>query len=112
VAWPRAPQRVLIVAAALLLAFSFAAARRAGRTPPAEPVPDDPRIDVRIDVNAAPAVDLEALPGIGKVLAARIVAYRESHGPFRCCEDLTQVPGVGEKLAGELRPLVDFGAPR
>jgi competence ComEA-like helix-hairpin-helix protein len=109
VAWARAQQRVLIVAAALLLAFSLAAARRAARTPLAEPAVDDPRIDVRIDVNGSAAADLEALPGVGKVLAARIVAHRESHGLFRSLDDLGDVPGVGRKLAEELRPLVTLG---
>jgi competence ComEA-like helix-hairpin-helix protein len=108
--WPRASQRVLLAAAAALLAFSLLSARRDARTPPESPVPDDPRIEVRIDVNAAPAADLEALPGIGAALAARIVADREARGPFRSAEELVRVPGVGRKLAAQLRPLVSCGA--
>lgn len=48
-----------------------------------------------VDLNAADAGALTALPGIGPVLAARIVAYRDSAGPFRRIEDLEAVPGIG-----------------
>lgn len=59
-----------------------------------------------IDVNVATATELESLPGIGEVLAARIVAYREAHGPFTTIEDLTEVEGISSGLLDELRPLV------
>lgn len=48
-----------------------------------------------IDVNRADVEELTALPGIGPVLAARIVAYRDSAGPFRTLSDLTAVTGIG-----------------
>jgi competence protein ComEA len=54
-----------------------------------------------VDINTAGAVELEALPGIGPVLAGRIVAYREAHGPFGSLRELLRVSGIGEKkLAG------------
>ena len=54
-----------------------------------------------LDINAAAAEELAALPGIGEVLAGRIVAYREEHGPFAAVDDLPEVSGIGErKLAG------------
>ncbi len=54
-----------------------------------------------VDVNRAGASELERLPGVGPVLAERIVAYRDEHGPFATAEDLLDVPGIGEaKLAG------------
>lgn len=109
--WPRASQRVLLVAAAGLLAFSLVSARKAARMPPEVAVPDDPGMEVRIDLNTASAPDLEALPGIGAVLAARIVADREARGRFRSVEDLVRVPGVGERVAAQLRPLVSCGRP-
>ena len=54
-----------------------------------------------VDVNTATASELESLPGVGPVLADRIVAYRDSNGSFVTVEDLLDVPGIGEaKLAG------------
>lgn len=51
-------------------------------------------------INRATAKEFETLPGIGPVLAARIVAYRKANGPFATIEDLLKVPGIGtSKLA-------------
>lgn len=56
---------------------------------------------VGIDINNSSAAQLEDLPGVGPVLAERIVAYRETTGPYTEIEDLLDVPGIGEaKLAG------------
>lgn len=57
-------------------------------------------------LNQASAVDLETLPGIGPVLAARIVAWREEHGPFRSISELDQVPGIGAALVERVRDLL------
>lgn len=57
--------------------------------------------DGRVRVNTADRSALESLPGVGPVLAGRIVEYRERNGPFAVVEDLLDVPGIGEaKLAG------------
>ena len=56
-----------------------------------------------IDINSAPAEDLERLPGIGEKRAQAIVAWREEHGPFRSVDELVQVSGIGEKLLAGLR---------
>jgi len=48
-----------------------------------------------VSINRAPPEVLATLPGIGEKLAARIVAYREKHGPFRQPADLLQVNGIG-----------------
>lgn len=54
-----------------------------------------------VDINSAAAITLEALPGIGPGLAARIVDYRERNGPFKDVDQLLEVRGIGEqKLAG------------
>ena len=56
-----------------------------------------------VDVNRGTAAELEALPGVGPVLAERIFAYREQHGPFETVEDLLDVPGIGEGKLAALR---------
>ncbi|MCZ6505246.1 MAG: ComEA family DNA-binding protein [Actinobacteria bacterium] len=57
-------------------------------------------------LNRASANDLEELPGVGPVLAERIVAYREQNGPFTEVEDLLQVGGIGEAKLASIRDLV------
>ncbi len=64
-----------------------------------------------IDLNSAGVEELQTLPGIGPKLAARIVAYRDEHGPFHSVADLAEVPGVSPTLAAELAPLVTVGEP-
>ncbi len=59
-----------------------------------------------LDLNHASAEDLDRLPGIGPVLARRIVEQREREGAFRAVEDLRAVRGIGPKLYARLRPLV------
>lgn len=59
-----------------------------------------------VDLNAADATALDALPGVGPVLAARIVQYRQTNGPFRSIDQLDEVSGIGAKLMEQLRPLV------
>lgn len=57
-----------------------------------------------VNVNTATAEDLERLPGIGPVLAKRIVAHREQKGLFRRLDDLREVQGFGPKLLRRLEP--------
>jgi competence ComEA-like helix-hairpin-helix protein len=59
-----------------------------------------------VDLNRADATELDALPGIGPVLAGRILQYRAAHGPFRETEQLMAVPGIGPRLFERLRPHV------
>ena len=59
-----------------------------------------------IDLNLASERDLEGLPGIGPILALRIVEYREARGPFRDVEQLRRVKGIGKKTVDRIRPLV------
>ena len=59
-----------------------------------------------VSLNRATESELETLPGVGPVLAGRIVSHRESHGPFEEVEDLLQVPGIGEAKLAALRDLV------
>lgn len=62
--------------------------------------------DGRVSLNRATADQLEGLPGVGPVLAERIVAFRDTNGPFKEVEDLLQVPGVGEAKLSSIRDLV------
>jgi competence protein ComEA len=60
----------------------------------------------RVRINRADAVELQALPGVGPVLAERILAYRDEHGPFASVEDLLDVSGIGEGKLSSLRDSV------
>ena len=76
--------------------------------PPAAPgtasaVPET-RAPIPLDLNRADIEALQTLPGLGSTLAHRIVAYRESHGPFRRVEQLMDVPGIGAKRYARLQP--------
>lgn len=59
-----------------------------------------------INVNTASASELERLPGIGPVLAERIIEERMTHGPFRTADDLDRVSGIGPKKLAALRDRV------
>jgi competence protein ComEA len=59
-----------------------------------------------VDLNTATVDQLDALPGVGPVLAQRIIAWREAHGGFRSIEDLQQVPGIGARKFSDLKALV------
>lgn len=60
----------------------------------------------RIDINTSSAAQLDALPGIGPVLAERIVEYRREHGRFAHVRDLLDVPGIGDAKFAELADAV------
>jgi len=62
--------------------------------------------DGRVHINTADATTLQLLPGVGPVLADRIIAYRDSDGPFTTVEDLLDVPGIGEGKLAALRDVV------
>jgi competence protein ComEA len=62
-----------------------------------------------IDVNVASAAELERLPGIGPVLAERIVRYREQHGPFTSLDELSAVQGISDRMVEDLRSRATVG---
>lgn len=59
-----------------------------------------------INLNTATVQELQMLPGVGPVLAERVVAYRTEHGGFTAVDELLDVNGIGEVTFGELEPLV------
>lgn len=59
-----------------------------------------------VDINTATQAELETLPGIGPVLAADIIAYRETEGTFNAIEDLQKVPGIGPATFEKIQALI------
>ena len=59
-----------------------------------------------LDLNTATAEQLDALPGVGPVTAAKILAWRSTHKRFSVVDELAEVPGIGPKTLADLRPLV------
>ena len=77
-------------------------------TAAAETVPEE-TVSFPVNINTADVDTLTALPGIGRVLAERIVAYRRQNGSFRAIEEITKVEGIGEKKAEAILDLIAVG---
>ena len=67
--------------------------------------------DWPVDINTASQAELESLPGIGPVLAGRIIAYRQENGPFSKIEDIQNVSGIGSKTFERFKDLITVGGP-
>ena len=59
-----------------------------------------------ININRATAGELDALPGIGPVLASRIIDYRKTNGPFISVDDLQKVSGIGSAKFAQFKSKV------
>ena len=59
-----------------------------------------------ININTASLGELEKLPGIGRGLAARIVAHRQQYGRFRRAEHLLLVRGIGDRRYRKMSPFI------
>lgn len=108
--------RVLVIVVCVFAAFllGFSAGRNISRTPvqirmlpaPTEspPVPEEtrPASSGIVNVNTATLEELQTLPGIGPVLAGRIIDYREETGGFQTVGELANVSGIGEKRLEEI----------
>lgn len=91
----RSIARAALVALTIALVFggSVASSDRAAGQVASQPV----------EINSATAEQLETIPGIGPATAARIIAFRKEHGPFRRVEDLIKVRGIGETTFQKIR---------
>ncbi len=69
---------------------------------------DASRSERHVNLNTASAAELDQVPGIGPVLAERILDYRESHGAFGAIEELKQVEGIGPKKFEDLKDKVEI----
>ncbi len=60
----------------------------------------------RVDINRSSVEELQSLPGIGPVLAKRILRYRNENQNFMSIQDIQNVKGIGEKRFAQLRPYI------
>lgn len=63
----------------------------------------------KVNINTATAEQLDTLPGIGESTAQKIIADRETNGPFASVEDLKRVSGIGDKKYADLADLITVG---
>lgn len=77
--------------------------------PELKPAETEPEIVFPIDLNTAGEEELMALPGIGEVLAQRILSYRTENGRFPSVEAILNVEGIGKKRFEEILDLITIG---
>ena len=82
--------------------------RQAGTVPERRPEPPAAAVPGpgHVDINRSSVEELQRLPGIGPVLAARVVRYRREHGTFATVRDMQQVKGIGVKRFAQLEPYI------
>lgn len=113
--------RVLLLITCLTLVFTlgFFLGRNQNRleaviTPLAKSAEADPLSSaepspVSININTASVSDLMLLPGVGEVLAQRILEYRDAHGGFTAAQELLNVEGIGQTRLEELLDFITIG---
>ena len=99
--------RILAAALLAVVAFAGAAQSQESRTPAAPAA-----AAATLNLNTATVTQLEALPGIGKSTAERIIEYRQKSGGFKKIEELMNVRGIGEKMFLRLKPLISVAPPK
>jgi competence protein ComEA len=85
----------------LALSSAFIASAQHKKQPPA----------ATLDLNAATAQQLQALPGVGPTMAKSIVDFRKKSGPFRRVEDLLAIRGITKQRLEKIRPYVKIVSP-
>lgn len=119
---PRIPVLVIITCVFAAFLGGFFAGRNVNRTPvqittlsaasSAQTVPENaagPTEPSVIDINTASSEQLQSLPGIGTVLAQRIIDYRTEYGPFQTVGDLLNVSGIGTHKLEDILDLITVG---
>lgn len=66
---------------------------------------------ILINLNTANIEELDTLPGVGPVIARRIIQFREKRGGFRRVEELLAIQGISERIWQELKDRVEVGKP-
>ncbi len=90
----------------VIIADQFRASPASGESLVDDQGPSGSESQAKLNINTATAVELELLPGIGEVTAARIVAFRQENGPYRSIDDLIHVQGISTKTIASFRELV------
>jgi competence ComEA-like helix-hairpin-helix protein len=103
-----AKQFVIWLLTGLLFFCSACATRNRQVSSLAQTSADLPATGSRININTAPAEGLEALPGVGRVIAERIIEHRTKYGPFRRVEHLMMVRGISERKFRTLQPMISL----
>lgn len=106
---PQTMQRPAVTHAASLSFNGAEITAAVGSTVPPVVVSEARRVSnspQRVDLNRATVADFDQLPGVGPVLARRMVDYRKSIGRFHAVEDLQAVKGIGKKKFERLKPFV------
>lgn len=101
---PRRAAEVLSLAAGVLLLAVSSLTADTTATAPAAP-------GGKVNINAASVSQIAMLPRIGEKVAARVLDYRKTHGPFAKPENLMEVKGIGEKLFVTLKPYLAVSGP-
>ena len=99
---------IALLVTALMLSCSACATLPRHASSAAQLSPDAPKVEGvwQLNINTASASELEKLPGVGRVIAERIVTYRAEYGPFRRAEHLMMVRGISDRKFRAILPMI------